>query len=461
MSDDLLQHVRHIHLVGISGIGMNGLACLLHARGYRVTGSDLKQGEYLAPLLKCGVGFFKGHSAANISDTVDLVCYSSAVQSNNPELVEARRRNVSIIKRAELLAELTKDKTVLAVAGSHGKTTTTALLSHVLQSLGYEPSVFIGGVSLNYDQIAWWGKDIFIVEVDESDGSFLCFKPDYAIITNVDKEHLDYYRDEAHIKDTFAQFIGGVKRVVVGCGDDHNTRSLLENSSNAVTYGLHDDSTVYADNIRSTYSGSRYNAVFAARQRTVEDIFTPLLGTHNVLNSLGVLTLLESFGIDPFRVKDAFARFKGTKRRFQVKEVVNGTMFVDDYAHHPSEIRATLSSARFFNRRVVAIFEPHRYSRFAALSGDFKQSFDHTDVVIVTDVYAASEHRMDTVNVERFCKELEDTLHKPVYFIPDGNRDKVASLIEDGDIVVGLGAGRISEVLDDVIRGFKEIKPAH
>lgn len=454
-----LQSIRHIYLIGIGGIGMNGLACLLQEKGYAVSGSDLTISAYLKPLIARGAAIHTGHHADNITTDIDLVCYSSAIKKDNPEILEAQRKGIPVIKRAELLALLTQEKTLITVAGSHGKTTTTALLSFVLQDLGYQPTVFIGGVSLNSGQIAWWGqRDIFIVEVDESDGSFLYFKPDYAIVTNIDKEHLDFYKDEDDIKRHFSQFVSSVKKLTIGCGDDTNTRSVLAEYPQTLRYGLATNNCAYAENIDYSYTGSVYDAVLTRRNKTVPKIHIPLLGSHNILNSLAVLTLLDQLGVDPEKVKESFHKFKGTKRRFQVKEVVDETIFIDDYAHHPSEIRATLSSASYFHRRVVAIFEPHRYSRFSALSEEFKHSFDQTDVVVVTDIYAASEQKSKDIDMPRFCDELQKHLKKPVYFIPSTEHAALAPIIKKGDIVVGLGAGRISEVLDDVIRRFKKIQ---
>lgn len=461
MEHALLKKAKHIHLIGMSGIGMTGLAQLLHEKGYRISGSDLKRNEYVDSLVSGGVTYMQGHRSENIVETVDLVCYSSAIKPDNAELVAAQARGIPLLKRAELLAMLTEEKTLIAVAGSHGKTTTTALLSFVLKDLGYDPTVFIGGVSLNYGQIAWWGKDIFIVEVDESDGSFLYFKPDYAIVTNIDKEHLDYYKSEDNIKASFGKFISSVKRMTIACGDDPNTNTVASPYPSVLTYGLKKEHKVYADNVRSSLSGSLYDAVLGFKEVRINDVETPLLGTHNVLNSLAVFTLLSELKIDPERVKESFRKFKGTKRRFQIKGVVDGTIFVDDYAHHPSEIKATLSAAKFFNRRVVAIFEPHRYSRFSVLSEEFKKSFDMSDVVVVTDIYSANELRTINVDMEHFCRELGKNINKPVYFVPEGSSQKVVSLIKEGDIVLGLGAGRITEVLDEVIKGYKKAKSVH
>lgn len=461
MKDPLLKKARRIHLIGIGGIGMSGLAHLLQEGGYAVSGSDLKKNENAALLAEKGIVYTQGHCSENVSRDIDIVCYSSAIKPDNPELAAAQRLGIPVLKRAELLALLTEEKTLITVAGSHGKTTTTALLSFVLKDLGYDPSVFIGGVSLNFDRIAWWGKDIFIVETDESDGSFLYFKPDYAIVTNIDKEHLDFYRNEENIKDSFNRFIASVKRTAIACGDDPNTRSVVSAFPDVITYGLHKEHKVYADMVRSSLSGSTYDAVLAFKQKRVPGVATPLLGVHNVLNSLAVFTLLDALQIEPERVKESFCKFKGTKRRFQIKEVVEGTMFVDDYAHHPSEIKATLAAAKFFNRRIVAIFEPHRYSRFSSLCEEFKKSFDLTDIVVVTDIYAANEVTPRAMDMECFCRELEKNIHKPVYFMPGADHQQVVPLIKEGDIVLGMGAGKISEVLDEIIKGYKKAKTVH
>jgi len=277
-------------------------------------------------------------------------------------------------------------------------------------------------------------------------------------VTNIDKEHLDYYKDEEDIKRHFSRFVSAVKRLTIGCGDDKNTRCVLADYAHTLRYGLLKENAAYAENVVSSSDGSIYDAVLTHAHKAVQKVHTPLLGTHNVLNSLAVLTLLDQLGLDPEKVKGSFNKFKGTKRRFQVKEVVDETIFIDDYAHHPSEIRATLSSASYFNRRVVAIFEPHRYSRFAALSEEFKHSFDQTDVVVVTDIYSASEPKTKEIDMLQFCDELQKHLRKPVYFMPKEKQETLAPIIQKGDIVVGLGAGKITEVLDELIRRFKKIQ---
>ena len=452
--DKSLAQVKSVYLVGIGGIGMSGLALLLKDKGFKVKGSDMKSSYTVDMLQKEGIEVFIGHSPDNISEDIDLVGVSSAINKDNPELAEAKKKNIRVVKRGELLGYLCSDKKIIAVAGSHGKTTTTSLLGYVLHSLGYEPAMFVGGVPLNYSRNAWEGKEYFVMETDESDGSFLCYVPWVSIITNIDYEHLDYYGSIDRLKEDFLKFALCTKAKTFGCGD-HVLVSDIIGQVNGVSFGFSKNNKVKAENLCFDSNGSSFDLFiddkFVLRTRS------SLIGEYNVLNMLAVISFFHYIGEDLQKVSDAIAGFKGTKRRFQVKGEAAGVTFVDDYAHHPTEISAVLKAGRSISpERLVAVFQPHRYSRVKALHKEFCRCFSSADLVIITDIYSASESEISGVDVSLLFQGIKKEFSGEIEYIPRNELVQgVPLLLKGGDLVLGLGAGDINLLMDEIFNEFK------
>jgi UDP-N-acetylmuramate--alanine ligase len=452
--EKVLSGIRKIYLIGIGGVGMSGLALLLKEKGFLVLGSDLAESFYTKILQDRGIRVFIGHSKDHISCDIDLLAFSSAVKDDNPELEEAKRRNISILKRGELLAKLCKGKKTVAVAGSHGKTTTTSLLGYLLTSLGYKPAVFLGGTALNYSCTAWWGDDYFVIETDESDGSFLYCNPWISIITNIDCEHIDHYKTIGNLRTSFLKFARQTKDKVFGWGD-HSFLSEIVSGVGGLTFGWGQNNMVRADNFR--FDG--YHSCFDLyiNNKFANPIKSPLLGKHNCLNVLAVFAFFSYLGEDLEKIAKALLDFKGTKRRFQIKEKVDGVTFVDDYAHHPTEIRAVLSAAKLLGpKRVVAILQPHRFSRIKLLYEEFSQCFGDADELIITDIYSA--HEKDTAGLDgsQLTEAIGKNFCRPLTYIAKDELSKKAPYhFKTGDLVLALGAGDINILLGDIINEFK------
>jgi len=439
-----------IHFVGIGGIGMSGIAEVLLNLGYPVTGSDLREGESTRRLSELGAKVVLGHAAANVGEA-DVVVISSAVRPDNPEVVEARRRTIPVIPRAEMLAELMRLKVGIAVAGSHGKTTTTSIIAHVLAAGGLDPTAVVGGKLNNLGSNAKLGKgEYMVVEADESDGSFLRFSPAIAVVTNVDPEHLDHYGDFDALQRAFVDFLNKVPfyGVAVICLDHPVVQTMLPKiDRRVVTYGLSPQADYRADQIETHAFEVRFRAL-----RSGESLGTfrlPMIGQHNVQNALAAIAVADDVGLSMERVQAAFESFSGVQRRFSVRGEAAGVTVVDDYGHHPAEVSATLEGARlaFPDRRIVVAFQPHRYTRTRDLLHEFATSFNEADRLIVTDIYAASEEAIPGVDAEAFVEAVRTHGHRDVRFAP--RSELVAALrgqIAEGDLVITLGAGDISQV---------------
>ncbi|MDP2922924.1 MAG: UDP-N-acetylmuramate--L-alanine ligase [Candidatus Omnitrophota bacterium] len=463
--DKILSGVKNIHLIGIGGIGVSGLALLLKDKGYTVKGSDIQDTYNTKMLKEAGIEVYIGHKSENISPDTGLVCYSSAVKSDNPEILEAVKRGITILARGKLLGLLTFDKKTIAVSGSHGKTTTTALSGYLLTALGYKPTVFVGGLPLNYERNAWWGEEYFVIETDESDGSFLCYNPWVSIITNIDHEHLDYHKDMESLKKSFLQFAYQTKGLVIGCADDPSVNDILS-KVNGLSYGFSERNRISGENISFEAGPHLLDQErimgftcfdFLIDKKFVSRVKVPLLGIHNVLNTMAVLSFFSYLGEDLAKVIELLKYFKGTKRRFQIKKKVAGVTFIDDYAHHPTEINAVIKAARYLNpRRVFVIFQPHRFSRVKSLYKEFSHCFSCADELILTDIYSASEKEIEGVNSEFLLGEIKKIFQGNVRYIC---REKIAAEVslslEEGDVVLGLGAGDINAIMDGIIHEFK------
>ncbi len=442
------------HLIGIGGIGMGTLASLLLAKGYTVSGSDLKDSELVAGLRKQGARITIGHHASNVQKA-DYVVYSSAVRVHNPELIEAESRNIPVLKRAQVLAQLVNAQIGITVAGAHGKTTTTSMVSSLLINAGLKPTTAVGGIINGAAYNArLGGGQYFVAEVDESDGTFLYFKPHYSIITNIDYEHVDFYKNWDGIIHAYAKFIqctapGGK---VIACGEDERLGPLLANTpAPALRYGFDPAFDVYADHIESDGFHSR----FACHTPTakVGDFELSVPGKHNVLNALACIALGLQLQLPVAVLKKTLKEFAGVKRRFQLKGNVDGVMVIDDYGHHPTEITATLNAARLFKpSRLLTVFQPHRYSRTKFLLKEFAESLQLSDEVILTDIYAASEKESEGVPTKSLLDEVRKKLSSRVTYVKkEGICDCLREAARPGDLVLFLGAGDISHLSDEFV----------
>jgi len=448
--DKVLSAIKNIHLVGIGGIGMSGLALLLKEKGFNVKGSDVEDSDITKMLRDRGIDVSVGHKKENITADTHLVCYSSAIKDDNPEIQEAKKRDLSILQRGKLLGLISWDKKTIAVSGSHGKTTTSSLIGFLLTSLGFKPTVFVGGIPLNYKYNAWWGNEYFVIEADESDGSFLYYNPWVSIITNIDHEHLDYYKNIETLKENFLQFAYQTKGLTIGCGDDPFVYEIIKKAK-GISYGTGAHNKIRAKNFY--YDGEFSCFDFFIDDKFLKQVKIPLLGKHNALNTLAVLSFFNYMDEDMNKVIDALRYFKGTKRRFQIKKKIGDITFVDDYAHHPTEIDAVLKAARYLNpKRLVVIFQPHRYSRVENLYKDFTGCFTHADELVVTDIYAASESNAKKIDIKSLTKEIQGNFKGNVTHIPkDKLVNEVPLRLKDGDLVLGLGAGDINNLMDGII----------
>ncbi len=462
---ELTSKQRHIHFVGIGGIGMSGIAEVLLNLGFTVSGSDLAASDATERLGALGASIALGHHADRVGPRVDVVVISSAVKFSNPEVVRARELKIPVIPRAEMLAELMRMKTGLAVAGTHGKTTTTSLLGHVLAQAELDPTLVIGGRVKGLGSNARLGQGRFLVaEADESDGSFLLLTPTHAIVTNIDPEHLDHYGSIERVHDAYLQFINRVPfyGLAVLCIDSVAVRGLVPRvRKRFVTYGLASDADLQAVHTRVTAEGTRFDVL--EKGRWIGEVKLRMLGRHNAQNALAVIAVACELGIGFETIARALASFEGIDRRFEVKGEVGGVTVVDDYGHHPEEVKATLRAAREgFGRRLVAIFQPHRYTRTRDLLTEFLGAFDDADLLVLTDIYAAGEDKIDGVSGEALYEALRRRGHADVRFVP-ARADIAATLLPDlrgGDMVVTLGAGDVHKVGDDLLRALARERPA-
>ena len=450
---------RHHHLIGIGGIGMSGIAQLLLRQGFKVSGSDLKENKITDGLKKLGADIFIGHNPLNIKGA-DLIVYSSAIGEENPEIKEAKKQGIPLIKRAEALARLMKDETVITVTGSHGKTTTASLVSYLLLEAGLSPTVAVGGVLRNIDTNACLGDGTFFVaEADESDGSFLYYRPKYSIITNIDYEHLDYYKDFRNEIAAFREFINNTKEngCVFASSDDINLKGILKNYKNKyVLFGLKAGAHIYPKNIQIKGLSSEFDCFY--KNKFINRFYLALGGRHNISNALSVIALGLELGIDLKFIKDTLKHYKGAKRRLEIKFDKDDYLLIDDYAHHPTEIKATLVALKSLKfNRLIAVFQPHRYTRTKLLSGEFGKSFDLADYIIVTDIYPAGEQPLKGVSARLIYDKIKERLpDRQIYFLP---KEEIAAhilkIIKPHDLLITLGAGDIVKICDELVEKFK------
>lgn len=447
--------IQKIHFVGIGGIGMSGIAEVLINLGYQVSGSDLKESDITRRLAALGGTIAYGHRAENLSE-VDVVVTSTAVKEDNPEVQEAHNRKVPVIPRAEMLAELMRMKHGIAIAGTHGKTTTTSMVATVLSHGGIDPTVVIGGRLDSIGSNAKLGQGEFLVaEADESDGSFLKLSPTIAVVTNVDEDHLDYYSDLDEIRATFIDFINKVPfyGLVILCLDDENLQGMIpEVKKRLITYGLTSQADFQASEIE--HQADRTSFMVHYRGEALGKLNIRMPGRHNVLNALAAVAVGMELEMPFALIAEGFQDFGGVQRRFQVKGEAQGVMVVDDYGHHPVEIKATLAAARSgWNRRVVAVFQPHRYSRTEALFDDFVTAFYQADHVAVMDVYAAGEEPRPEVSAEKLAAGISEHGHKSCCYTGsvEATVEHLLAVLQPGDIVITLGAGNVWQVATNLL----------
>ena len=445
--------VKKVHFVGIGGIGMSGIAELLINLGFEVTGSDMKTTNITENLQKHGAVIYEGHKPENVNDS-DVLVYSSAVQVDNPELQRAKDKQIPIIRRAEMLSELLKLKqTSIAVGGTHGKTTTTSMMGAVLTEALLDPTLVVGGVVKSLDVNALLGQgDVIVAEADEFDKSFLQLTPTYAIITNIDTDHMDCYDSEEDLLNAFAQYANAIPfyGAVVACVDEPLIKRILPDISRPViTYGFSGDAEFQAE--RRLYREVRSTFVVKHQGKKLGEVEMMVPGAHNVKNALAVIALGTEMNIDFNTISNGLKQFSGVKRRFEIKGIFDDVMVVDDYAHHPTEVSATLRAIKNgWDRRLVAVFQPHLYSRTQDLYEDFARSFLISDVLLVTDVYPAREEPIAGVTGELITNMAKSMGHENVYWVEDKKRLVAAmkALVEPGDLVITMGAGDIWRICD-------------
>ncbi len=435
--------------MGIGGIGMSGIAELLINLGYRVSGSDLKRSEITERLASMGAEIFYGHDSSNLAEDVNVLVYSSAVRRENAEVQEALRRKVPVIPRAEMLAELMRMKYSIAVAGSHGKTTTTSMIASILGEAGWDPTIVVGGKLRALGTNAKLGQgDFLVAEADESDGSFVKLIPTVAVVTNIDPEHLDHYGTLENLKSAFLEFIEKLPfyGFAVMCLDHPNVQDLLPGvSKKVVTYGISKQANYRLTRVEKEGVSLRFVPIRFDEE--LEPVTLNIPGVHNALNALAALAVCSELGVPYESIRKGLSSFSGVARRFEVKGEVDGVTVVDDYGHHPEEIKNTIATARdvFGERRLIVVFQPHRYTRTRDLFREFTMAFNDADLLLVMDIYAAGEDPIPGVTGESIFEGIREHGHRDVRFLP--TIDEVIEFLREnarpGDVILTLGAGNV------------------
>lgn len=443
----IFRNKNGMHFVGIGGVGMSGIAEILINMGFSVSGSDMNESDNTKRLASLGAKIFKGHFESNIQEGISVLVTSSAINFDNPEIMGAKKKNIPIIHRSEMLAELVRMKHGIGVAGTHGKTTTSSMLSSVLWSCGLNPTSIVGGKVLNFGSNARSGEgDYLVFEADESDGSFLKLLPAISVVTNIDSDHLDHYKYFDGLKDAFLRYINNIPfyGYSVLCVDDSVIREILPMVERPYyTYGLSQDADFSGRNVRFEDGKMKYECFF--RGQMLGEIELNLLGVHNALNSLSVVAVAHELGI-PFRtVAEGISEFKGVGRRIEYIGEKNGVLVLDDYGHHPTEIKATLNAVKNLGRRLVVLFQPHRYSRTQLLFNDFGKSFSSADELFMTEIYSAGEKPVDGVSSVLIADEYEKNEGKKCRIFSSQSEAAagIGSFLKPGDILLTLGAGDI------------------
>lgn len=439
-----------VHFVGIGGIGMSGIAEVLLNLGYTVTGSDIKETETTKRLQSLGARVYIGHRTENIGDAY-VVVVSSAVKKDNPELIAANDKNIPVILRAEMLAELLRMKYSVLVSGTHGKTTTTSLIAHMLHFAGMDPTMVVGGKLNNLGTNAKLGQGAFVVaEADESDGSFLLLSPTIAITTNIEREHMEHYKEYENLENAFVEFLNKVPFYGLNlvCLDNPGVQKIISRlKRRLMTYGFSHQADLRAENVDIKTDGTEYDVYL--QNKYLGRFKNSILGVHNIQNSLAAIGVGIELGIETEKIKKSFLAFTGIERRFHLRGTARGVTVIDDYGHHPTEIKATINTARnYWKGRIVALFQPHRYSRTKDLFEEFLTSFYEADVVLVMDIYAASEESIPGIDSISVAKGIKAHGHKDAYYV--GNKEKTSeflrTFLKEGDLLLTLGAGDVWQI---------------
>jgi len=457
----MLQKIKAVHFIGIGGIGMSSIASILLERGFDISGSDLKPNRLTEGLAKRGARIFFGHHSSNLSDKAGLVVYSTSIDEANPEIQKARERKIPIAHRSDIAAELVNAKSGVAITGAHGKTTTTALSGLLLVNAGFDPSIIVGGEA-SYLNANWrnGGGDYVVCEADESDGTFRKLKPAYAILTNIDREHLEHYKDFEDLVAANKAFIENIKPggCLITSYEDPNIQRILKGyKGKYFTYSISQkEADIYASDISMNKFHTTFQAVYKGRVLGLFELNIP--GRHNVENSLAVILLGLELGIDIKIIKDSLSQYKGTLRRFEVKGEIDNIMVIEDYAHHPREIMATIAACRNWPaRRLIGVFQPHRYTRTQFLKDEFGKSFLELDELILTDIYSASEKPIEGVDAKTIYNEAIKNGQRNARVI---RKDEIIpyllKILKGNDTALILGAGDIGELSNELIKGLKD-----
>jgi UDP-N-acetylmuramate--alanine ligase len=456
----MLQKKHRLHFVGIGGIGMSGIAEVLLNLGYAVTGSDLHKTEVTERLRKLGAQVFLGHQEGNLAADPSVVVISTAVKYSNPEVLEARRRHIPVIPRAEMLAELMRMKYGVAVAGSHGKTTTTSMIAAALSAGGLDPTIVIGGRVRMLGTNAKMGQgEILVAEADESDGSFLLLSPTIAVVTNIDREHMDFHQTMERLNESFLDFINKVPfyGLAVLCLDNANVRALLPKvRKRFTTYGLSPEADFSAQELNTKADGVELSVLH--HSQSLGRLRLQLLGRHSATNALAAVAVAHELEIPFSQTAEALEAFSGIHRRFEIKGEPKGITVIDDYGHHPEEIRATIGAIRdSWTRPLIVIFQPHRYSRTRDLFDDFLTAFEGADRLILTEVYPAGEDAIPGATGEALYQAIKRKGHLDIEFVADKSKivERLTETLQPGDVALTLGAGDIYKIGEALVEALK------
>lgn len=460
-----------IHFTGIGGIGMSGIAEALHAAGYKVQGSDIVDGATIERLREKGIDIFIGQKEENIN-AASILVYSTAIKSDNPEMLAARQRGLPVVRRAEMLAELMRLKWAIAIGGTHGKTTTTSLVGTMLDVAGYDPTIINGGILNSYGANTRLGtSDWMVVEADESDGTFTRLPASVAVVTNIDAEHLDFYGSMDRIRAAFRQFIENLPfyGFAVLCCDHPEVQTLHAEITDkrVITYGFSPQADIRAVNLRRSPDGAHFDVEISdwlnnGEKTIYRDLYLPMVGDHNILNTLSAIAIAQEMGIPQPLIKKALSEFSGVKRRFTMTGEVKGIRVIDDYGHHPVEIKAVLKSARqalaATGNKVIAVMQPHRYTRLESLFDGFCTCFNDADSVLIADVYAAGEEPIEGIDKESLVAGIVQHGHRDVQALEHKNAlpETVARKASSGDFVICLGAGDITKWAADLPEALRK-----
>ncbi len=450
----LLKKIQRIHFVGIGGIGMSGIAELLAKQGIAISGSDLTKSPITDHLEGCGCKIWQGHDTSHV-EGANAVVYSSAVDTDNPELLEAREKGIPVIRRAEMLGELMRLKTGVAIAGTHGKTTTTSMVGHILTESGLDPTVIVGGVLRGLGTNARLGEsDLLIAEADEYDRSFLNLTPTIALITNLEAEHLDTYGSFENLRDAFLNFANSAPfygTAVINSDDPNLVDILPEISRPVVTYGFNPHADFHGEDIKL---GEISSCTLFYKDEKLGEISIPIAGRHNLSNAIGSVAIAREFDLSFEQIQAALKTFEGVKRRFEFRGEVDDIVVYDDYAHHPTEVEMTLKAARLLsNRRLIAVFQPHLYSRTQTFYSEFAKALMNSDMLIITGIFPSREEPIEGVTSELIVDRIKEYGHKDVYHIPERKMvaDHLAQVVKSSDMVLCLGAGDINKTSDELL----------